>query len=448
MISIRDVVLTLTILGALPFCLARPWIGVLVWSWLAYGNPQRLTWGFAYHLQFSLFVAAVTLVGFLFTNERKPFIVTRETIGLGILWLWFGLTTILAMYPEPARDKLVEFSKIMLMAFLVVPLFQDRRKIRILLLVVGASLGFYGLKGGLFVILTGGQWMVLGPPNSFFEANTELALVLNMSIPIQLYLAREEPRRWLRWILWAAFGLTILAVPFTYSRGGVLGLAVVLMVLFVKARRRLLLVPLVAAGLLAFALFTPQQWVNRMQTIGEYETDESANLRLMSWRVALGIAGDYPIAGGGFKVFVDRATYDMYLPEYPRAFGHDAHSIYFNLLGEHGWVGLGIFLVVVGMSLLRLQQLRQLAKAHPQVMWAANYAHMLQASLATYLATGAFLSVAYFDLAYLLLILVPVLYTVARQELAAPPEPAPAPPTPPQPAVRVRRLAPARGGTR
>jgi probable O-glycosylation ligase (exosortase A-associated) len=344
------------------------------------------------------------------------------------------------MYPEPAWEKFIEFSKILLMAFLVIPLFQDRRKIRILLVVVGASLGFYGLKGGLFVILTGGQWMVLGPPNSFFEANTELALVLNMSLPIQLYLAREESRRWLRGTLWTSFALTVLAVPFTYSRGGVLGLAVVLMVLFVKARRRLLLIPVVATGLLAFALFTPQQWVSRMQTIGEYEVDESANLRLMSWRVALDLAADRPIFGGGFRVFVDRATYDIYMPEYPRAFGHDAHSIYFNLLGEHGWVGLGIFLLLVGMSLLKLHRLRGLAKVHPELAWAGNYAHMIQASLATYLVTGAFLSVAYFDLAYLLLILVPVLHAVAAQELAVTPEP--------QPASRVPHLVPARGRAR
>lgn len=284
---------------------------------------------------------------------------------------------------------------------------------------IAASLGFYGFKGGLFVLLTGGHHMVLGPPGSFFEANTELALVMNMALPLLLYLAREETRRWPRHCLWAAFFLTVMTVPFTYSRGGVIGLVVVLIVLFVRARRRLLLIPVVAIGLIGFAFFAPGQWVDRMQTLEDVSADGSAQLRLMSWRVALRIAEDRPVFGGGFKVFVHRETYDIYMPEYPRAFGHDAHSIYFNLIGEHGWGGLTIFATLLTLALLKLRSIRRLARANPEVAWAANYAHMIQASLATYLVTGAFLSVAYFDLAYQLIILVPVIHAVALQEIAA-----------------------------
>lgn len=417
--SARDVLVTLAILCALPFCLLRTWIGLLVWSWLAYMNPHRLTWGFAQDLPFSQMVAATTLVGVLFANDRKPFLISRELVLLGGLWVWFFLTSLGAVYPEDAWEKFNEVSKIFLMAFLVVPFFQDRHRLRMLLLVIAASLGFYGFKGGLFVLLTGGQHMVLGPPNSFFAANTEMALVMNMALPLLLYLAREETRRWLRRLLWAAFFLTIMTVPFTYSRGGVIGLVVVLVVLFVRARRRLLLIPVVAIGLVGFAYFAPDQWVDRMQSLEDVSADGSAQLRLMSWRVALSIAEDRPVFGGGFKVFVHRATYDMYMPEYPRSFGHDAHSIYFNLIGEHGWGGLTIFAALLVFAFLKLHSIRRLARANPEVAWAANYAHMIQASLATYLVTGAFLSVAYFDLAYQLLILVPVVHAVAKQEIAA-----------------------------
>ena len=336
-----------------------------------------------------------------------------------MLWAWFGFTCLGAFYPEDAWDKFGEFSKILLMAMLVVPLFQDRQKLRILLLVIAGSLGFYGVKGGLFVLSTGGQYMVLGPPRSFFEDNNQLALVLNMALPFLLYLAKEEPRRWLRRALYGAFAMTVAAVPFTYSRGGLIGLAVVLVVLFVKARRRLLLLPVGAVAVAAFLMFAPPQWISRMQTLENITDDGSANLRLMSWRVALSIAEDSPIFGGGFRVFHHRATYDIYLPEYPRSFGHDAHSIYFNLLGEHGWVGLGLFALVVAMVLWRLDRLRRLARAHPEIGWAGSYAHMLQASIAAYLTTGAFLSVAYFDLAYQILILTPLIHGVAMQQLAA-----------------------------
>lgn len=429
--SMRDILLTITILGSLPICLFRPWIGVLMWSWLAYMNPHRLTWGFASTLPFSQLVAVVTLVGLVFSNNRKPFLWSRELLLIGILWVWFAFTSAGAFYPDEAWRKFGDMSKILLMAMLVVPLFQDREKIRVLLLVIAGSLGFYGVKGGLFVLATGGQFMVLGPPNSFFEANTELALVLNMALPLLLYLAKEEPRRWLRRGLYGAFGLTALAVPFTYSRGGLVGLAVVMMVLLVKARRRVLLIPVLAAATVALVMFAPAQWVERVQTLENAREDGSAQLRMMSWQVALSIAEDHPIFGGGFHVFQNRATYDIYMPHYPRTFGHDAHSIYFNLLGEHGWVGLGLFVVLVVLVTMKLYHLRRLARVHPQIAWAANYAHMLQASIATYLTTGAFLSVAYFDVAYQLFILVPVIHAVAMQQLTAePPGDTSAPPVP------------------
>ena len=156
-----------------------------------------------------------------------------------------------------------------------------------------------------------------------------------------------------------------------------------------------------------------------MQSLEDVSVDGSAQLRMMSWRVAMRIAEDRPVFGGGFKVFVHRETYDIYMPDYPRAFGHDAHSIYFNLIGEHGWGGLTLFAILLVFAFLKLHSIRRLARANPEVAWAANYAHMIQASLATYLVTGAFLSVAYFDLAYQLIILVPLIHSVAQQEIAA-----------------------------
>lgn len=417
---IRDVLVTVAILSTLPACLFRPWLGLLVWAWIGYMNPHRLTWGFAYELPFAMLVALATLVGAVFTNDRKPFLWTRETLLVLALWGWFTVTTFFAMYPEPAWAKWTEFSKILLMALLTISFFQDRTRLRILLLVIVASLGFYGFKGGLNALATGGDTMILGAPGSFFEANTEASLVLNMSLPIALYLAREEERRWLRNLLRAIFVLTVFAIPFTYSRAGIVGLAVVLSVLFLRARRRLLVIPLVVLGVLGFMWFAPERLFSRIDTIQHYDLDESAQLRLMSWQVAWDIARDYPVLGGGFKVFLQRATYDIYLPEYPRPFGHDAHSIYFNLLGEHGWVGLGLFVVLLVCTLSTLQRLGQVGKTSPERAWISNYARMVQASILAWLVTGAFLSVAYFDLAYQLIIVTVILKGLAREGAPVP----------------------------
>jgi probable O-glycosylation ligase (exosortase A-associated) len=259
---------------------------------------------------------------------------------------------------------------------------------------------------------------VFGPPESFFSENNELALALNMCIPILVYLAREETRRWLRGLLWAAFGLSALSVPFTYSRGGFLGLVTVLAFLFLKARKRWIVLPLGAAALVGFMLFAPAQWFSRVQTLEDYQADESAQRRLLAWRIAYEIAVDHPVTGGGFRVMTYRETYLMYVPDFARAIGHDAHSIYFNLLAEHGWIGLGLFGLLVGFSLLSLMRLKRQGAKAPGAEWIARYADMLYVSLIGYLVNGAFLSVAYFDLAYQLLILVPVLRALAATEFA------------------------------
>jgi probable O-glycosylation ligase (exosortase A-associated) len=436
----RDIALTIGILGLLPVCLLRPWVGMLVWAWLAYMSPHRFTWGFAHDFAFAQLVGLATLVGFVFTRERRAFVWSRETITLLLLWLWFTVTTVFAWYPDAAWEQWEKTSKILLMTLLTVPLFQDRKKLRMLVMVMALSIGFFGFKGGLFAVATGGQYRVLGPPQSFFSENNELALALNMCVPMLLYLAREEPHLWRRRLLRACFGLTVLAVPFTYSRGGLLGLVAVLGILFLNSRRRWLILPVAAVVVAVFVSVAPPRWFARVQTLEDYSADESAQLRLMSWRVAYEIAKDYPLVGGGFRVLTDRQTYNIYLPEYPRAFGHDAHSIYFNLLAEHGWIGLGLFGALMCFSLLTLRRLSRQGSRQPELAWLGGYADMLTASLIAYLVNGAFLSVAYFDLAYQMLILVPVLSALAAGE------PAPVPVA--RPAIPMRqasRLLPSGG---
>jgi probable O-glycosylation ligase (exosortase A-associated) len=427
--SIRDIVVTVAVIGCLPACFFRPWVGILVWSWLAFMNAPQLAWGFAQTVPWALMVAVATLAGFLVTKERKPFIINRESLLIVALWIWVSLTTLTALYPEPAFQGWERFSKILLMALLTIPLFQDRARLRLLLIVTALSVGFYGLKGGIWAIVTGGENKVYGPPgNTFLSDNTSVALALNMCIPVLLYLAKEEPRRWLRWGLYATFGFSIVAVPFTYSRGGFLGLIAVLALLFLKARTRFLLIPLVVAAVFAFAWFAPDKFTHRMDTIWNYEHEGSAQARFISWRVAYALALDNPFFGGGFWSIAQRQTFLNYAPDYPYGGGsHDSHSIYFNVLGEHGFIGFGLFVALIVCVLLTLHRLRNLHRRAPDLGWISNYAHMLQVSIVAYLVCGVFLSLAYFDLPYHMFVVIVILKHLADRELAALPAPVPAP---------------------
>jgi probable O-glycosylation ligase (exosortase A-associated) len=411
---IRDILLTVVIFGLLPICFLRPWIGVLVWSWIGYMNPHRLTWGFAYSMPFAFMVAIAVIIGAFFTKDRYSLPRTREVFLLLLLWFTFFLSTLFAVYPQDAWEQLSKVSKILLMTFITLLLLQNPKKLRMLLWVIALSIGFFGLKGGIWSVLTGGQNMVLGPPNSFIAGNTEIGLALNMVLPILFYLRRETSRVWLKHFLLAMILFSIIAILITYSRGALLGLATVLSVLFLKSRGKVIVLLMLCIAFLLATSVLPEKWFGRMETIKTYDEDSSAMGRLRAWEMAWRLALDRPLLGAGFRAFQPE-MYKRYLPEFP-ASGRDAHSIFFQVLAEHGFTGFALYIMLILSTLQSLRQLIKRSRRDPSLQWIFSCAQMLEASLIAYVASGMFLSLSYFDLFYQLVAIVIILKQLARAE--------------------------------
>jgi putative inorganic carbon (HCO3(-)) transporter len=385
-------------------------------------SPHRLSWGFAYDMQFAQIVAIPTLLGFAFTKDRRPIPLVAESALLAAFWGLTFVTTVFAWYPDEAWSAFEQFSKIIFMTFVTIALVQDRVKLRYLLTVEALSIGFYGLKGGVWSLVTGGaSGMVLGPEGSFIGDNNGLALALNMTLPILFFLAREEPRIWLRKLLHAIFFLTILAVIFTYSRGGFLGLAVVLLGLVARSRLKIYAFALVFVGAIAASSFVPERWFNRMSTISNYQEDSSAMSRIYAWKLGWQLALESPLVGGGFRVFGHDEIWAKYAPEFYFVIGKDetnrtpnAHSIYFHVLGEHGFAGFFIFIGLIAATLSSLRKTRRYANSLPDASWLVNYSYMVETSIFAFLATGAFVNLTYFDLFYFLVGVTIVLRQLAK----------------------------------
>jgi probable O-glycosylation ligase (exosortase A-associated) len=113
--------------------------------------------------------------------------------------------------------------------------------------------------------------------------------------------------------------------------------------------------------------------------------------RIGAWHKAVEIAGER-LTGGGFEVLI-------------HSYQRDAHSIYFEVLAEHGYGGLLLFLGLLALAWRRARIIRARAARHPDQQWAGDLAAMVQVSLAGYMTAGAFLGLAYFDFFYLLLAL-------------------------------------------
>src|SRR5574337_374906 len=160
----RDIALALFIFGLIPYVLTRPYVGLLVWSWIGYMNPHRLCYGFAYSFPWVQLVAIVTLVSLVFSKERKRIPMSAISVLLFLLLVWTGIASIFAVEPTAAWEKWQEFLKVLIMVFVTLMVVNNRQRMHRLVWVLVISLGFYGLKGGIFTILKGGDYHVFGPP--------------------------------------------------------------------------------------------------------------------------------------------------------------------------------------------------------------------------------------------------------------------------------------------
>lgn len=415
----RDYALTAFIFALLPVCLFRPWIGIVVWYWFGIMNPHRLTWDFAYSMPFAMWIGGATLLGVLIAKDRKPIPWNGLLVLICLLMAYYTFTTVVAWAPEFAWPQWRKVAKIILMTLVATLVIHGRQRIYALLMTVGLSIGFYGVKGAIFAVRTAGAGMVQGPEGSFIEGNTFLGLALNMVIPLLIYLGRVEERKWLRRALYVTAGMSAVAVVFTYSRGAYLGLAAIVPFLFLRAKHRIpaLAFLAIAAGVASMVL--PERVFQRAEKIETYQEDSSANQRLQSWTVAWNLALDRPFTGAGFEFEYapDNQRWLSYGSEkYSWAITHSsaAHSIYFQVLGQHGFVAFFLWLMLLFGALVSLQNLRRRAGIRQETQWIQGYATGLQIGLIGYMVSGAFLSSAYFDLAYLYFALVAVLWRELR----------------------------------
>lgn len=401
----RDIIVTLAVFGSLPFILRRPWIGILMWAWLGYMNPHRLAWGFSTSMPFALIVALTTFLALLMSREKKEVIWTRETKLLLVFTGWMFITTVFSMYPWMAWEQWDKVWRIILMTYVTIIAIRERSQLNWLIVVIALSLGFYGVKGGVFVLTGGSSNNVMGPPGSFIEERNAIGLALLMTIPLLWYVRMQAKSFVLRLGVSAAGALTLIAVIGTHSRGALLGLIAVGLFLILKARNRLGLILAIVPVVLTLLYVMPQEWFDRMRTIETYDEDSSAQGRLYAWGNAITLA-NMSIFGGGFRAVTGFG-------------GTDSHSNWFGALGEQGWIGLVMFVLLHVFTWRSASAIVRAVREHPSLRWAGDLASMVQVSLIGYMSAGSFLGLQYFDLFYHLIAVVVIMGRLVRLEIEA-----------------------------
>jgi len=424
----RDIVLALVIAGMLPMIISRPHLGALAWVWISMMNPHTLTYGFAQRVPWALIIAIATLLGFLFTKDKKPLPQNGGTWLIGLLLAWMSVTSLFALNPDTGEvlDRWIFAVKVLFMLVVTFMLLRGRKHIEWLVWAMVISIAFYGVKGGMWTLATGGGGRVWGPPGGTLAGNNELAIGLIIMLPWMYYLREAATHRWLRRGIVLAMVFVAFGILGSQSRGALLALVAMAIVLGWKSKHLVRTsLGLAVVGVAALA-FMPESWTSRMDTINTYEADTSAMSRLWTWKTLWNAAVDRPLIGAGFRadnvlVFLKYAPVEGY--EIFRGQVYVAHSIYLQALGEHGFVGLGLYLGLGLWTWFAAGRLARSTRDEPEFSeWVPLLMRMTQASLVGFAVGGAFLSMMLVDVTYYIpgvVVLVHATVTERRKALGA-----------------------------
>lgn len=392
----RDLFLLAALLGVFPLILRAPQIGILTWIWVTLMNPQHEVYGFLGSFQINLYIAILTAIAWLFSRERKTVPLNPVMALILVFAIWASITTYFALDYNFSYDIWNLTIKTLILALAILAITNTKARIQAVIWMLVLSLGYYGVKGGGFMLLTGGRHHVFGPERTMIEDNNNLGLALVMILPFMNYLRVSSQLRLVRLGLLVATGLTIVAIIGTYSRGAIFALGVTGLAFALKSRSSI--IPLVLGGLVIVSLpsLVPSSWFDRMSTIQSANSDESFEGRVRAWRTSFNIAEARPTGGGFSSVNLDWVSQAFHTPG-SSVEGRAAHSIYFEVLGDHGFVGLALYLLLIAAAWFNTSAILKATRDRPDLEWANRLGRMMQVSMIGFLVGGAALSMAYYD---------------------------------------------------
>jgi probable O-glycosylation ligase (exosortase A-associated) len=413
----RDYFLVLGILGVLGAAIVYPFAGVILWTWFTIQNPHEEAYGFSQNLQLNLIIAVVTIAAWLLSRDRKTppghFLIWTMVIFL----VWMTFNSFFAYSPDWSWPFWSRTWKIFALGLIVATIATNRVRIHAMIWTIVISLFYYGVKGGIFTLVTGGNYHVLGPEHSIINDNNQLALALLMSLPLANYLRQQSANRYVRWALTTGMAFTLISVVGSYSRGAIVALAALAVFWWFRSRRKILYLVLASIFAIGISAFMPDAFWDRVGTIQTAQDDASFHGRVVAWQVAKDYADDHFPLGAGFYAPQLPGIFRHYFPDEEP---HAAHSIYFQVLGEHGYPGLLIYLLMIGGAFWTSSRIVGKTRKIEGMAWAGNLALMIQTSLIAFCVGGAALSMAYYDVFIICIaLLVPMSELVAVKQVSA-----------------------------
>lgn len=426
----RDIIVVAFFFFIVYHSFKRPYVGVCAWVWIALTAPTAYAFGFSTNLRLNLTIVIVTLLSYLFAYKNKKFNIG----GIGALLFLFITQCFISTMAQDTLDGskvfyyFTEHLKVALLFLFIVLIIRTKPEIIALVWCFILSVSSYAAMEGTKFLLSFGGHEIVGRAGIVVDRN-DLAVAINMCIPLIFFLIYVTDNKKIKLGLLTLVMLNIVAVVGTYSRGGFVGLCIIGFAAWLGSRHKIVIaLTVVLAAPIAYQ-FTPESWRERQSTVSTAATEDGSFIgRLWAWKISSLIASHDPLTGGGYRAVTDPILWSYYAP-YTPLFGpvetppipvdltpKAAHNIYFQVLGDHGFTGLLLFLLILAKAFFdNLSNIRK-AKAVGE-LWLAKLCSAMNIGIIGYGITGLNVSLAYFDLSYAFFALVVVINNYIKNRI-------------------------------
>ncbi|HJU17014.1 MAG TPA: putative O-glycosylation ligase, exosortase A system-associated [Stellaceae bacterium] len=415
---LRQVLFVLAYLGLLPAIIPSPFTGVLIYKWLEYLPPDSAYSVSVLPDRLSFTVAGLTFLFWLIREKKTLPQPPLLMVMLVVFFVWINLTTWFALVPAAAEFKWDRTVKVIGFALLTAQMMRSRSRIEAFIWVQVICVAYSAIPGAIKTVLTGGGGeVVVGVPGSFIDERVAFAVSLPIIAPLALFLANHATllpaSRWLKRALQGIAASCIISLVGTFARTALFSGGAALLMLTLKSKRKLLAA--LTAGVVVLFCFeiAPETWLQRMDTTVNYQNDGSAESRIASWQWSWNFALEHPFLGGGFRV----ETLN-HVPGTAPGSWLESHNILFEVMAEHGFVGLALFCGLIGLAYRSCGVASRRARERPDLAWAADLARTVQAGLVVFVAGGMFISVASSPFLYDLVAITISLRSLVERETA------------------------------
>lgn len=406
-----------------------PFIFALGYVWVDTFRPQEVAYQFLNQIPVAMIMGAATFGSYFVLDRRSPPRVNFITVVQLCLALWSTATLLWAVAPDEAWSKWDWAFKTMIFSVFVPFVIRSRIQIEAFLQVYFFALAATLLPFSGKILVSGGgygQTLGLSGANFGLGEGATLAAVAVTTIPMALYLAKHSLimlKNPLFKVMYYGMAVAALITTIgTFQRTGLVGLLILSVGLILKSRKKILMFVMTAVVGAIVAYNVSDSWTARISTIGTYQQDSSALVRILVWQWTYDYTLSHPL-GGGFNMYVinrielPTATNGL---EVEVQNGRAFHSIYFEVMGEHGWIGFAMFVGLLIFAQYSLWRLGRRVKHIPDMAWCKDLADMLQICLAIMSVCGSFIGIAFQPFIHYLLALTVCTSEFARRAMTVP----------------------------